>query len=147
MRVPALLLCVVCTALSYQALAVEPKPASSGPLQTAPTAAEPQTAAPAAGAQNTATPAPSASAPAESKTAATTDSSKIELTREEHDLISRGYKVEMRHGQKWFCKREGELGSHFEVKNCNSAESIQARHDASVETIREMQAIKPEINK
>ena len=95
------------------------------------------------GTQNTAPPA-IASTPA--KPAVAPSASEAEVIRQEKELISRGYKVEMRHGEKYFCRREPELGSRFEMKSCNTAESIQAKRANSQETVRAMQAIKPEIS-
>ncbi len=61
--------------------------------------------------------------------------------------MARGYKLEIRHGLRYFCRRESTLGSHFDQKTCNTAESIEAHRANSTETVREMQANKPEINK
>jgi len=88
-----------------------------------------------------------AAPPTAAKPAVATDGGKIELTREDKALMSQGYKIEMRHGQKYFCRRESELGTHWEIKSCNTAESIESHRASSVETVREMQANKPEINK
>jgi hypothetical protein len=133
-------------------VATEPTPPSPSPSQTAPAPAEQRSAttpgaehsaATPAGAQNAAPPA-LGSTPA--KPAVAPNASEAEALREEKELISRGYKVEMRHGEKYFCRREPELGSRFEMKSCNTAESIQAKRANSQETVRAMQAIKPEIS-
>jgi hypothetical protein len=152
MRAAAGFLTVLCTGVLSQALATEPAPPSPSPSQTPPAPASQQTAtaqssehgaATPAGTQNAVTPAVG-STPA--KPAVTPNASEAEAIRKEHELISRGYKVEMRHGEKYFCRRETELGSHFEMKSCNTAESILAKQANSQETVRAMQAIKPEIS-
>jgi hypothetical protein len=160
MRAAAGLLTILCTGALSLAQAAE---APLGPPQTETTptaqqsaaapAAEHSTAAPAAASPAVGTMSPAAAAPASAATpapAATSpaaaDAGKPQLTREEHDLISRGYKLEIRHGDKYFCRREAELGSHFDVKTCNTAESIESHRANSVETVREMQANKPEIS-
>jgi hypothetical protein len=154
MRAAAGLLIILCTGALSLAQAAE-APLAPPQTETAPTAqqsatapaAEHSTAAPAAASPATGTMSPTAAAPAPAATApAAADSGKPQLTREEHDLISRGYKLEIRHGDKYFCRRESELGSHFDVKTCNTAESIESHRANSVETVREMQANKPEVS-
>jgi hypothetical protein len=141
MRAAAGLLIVLCTGALSQTRAAEPQ--SPPPPESAPTPSAPQSAT-APGAENsTATPAVAAT-PA--VTAVAADAGKPEMTRAERELVTRGYKLEIRHGQRFFCRREPELGSHFDVKTCNTPESIEAHRASSVETVREMQANKPEIS-
>jgi hypothetical protein len=153
MRAAAGLLIVLYAGALSQVRAAEPPPLSPPQSPAAPT--EQQSATAPGGEHSTAAPAvtPNSGVTATSAVtptpavAATSADGKAPLTREEHDLISRGYKLEIRHGEKYFCRRESELGSHFDVKTCNTAESIEAHRANSVETVREMQANKPEINK
>jgi hypothetical protein len=42
---------------------------------------------------------------------------KPELTYEEQRLVSKGYKLNMRNGEKWFCRRELGLGSRVAAQN------------------------------
>jgi hypothetical protein len=145
MRVTAGLIIVLCTGLGSQALAAEPQPLS--PPQSAPAPTEQQSATAPGSEHSTATPAVTPTPAVTATPAGAPDADKAQMTREEHDLIARGYKLEIRRGERYFCRREAELGSHFDVKTCNTAESIEAHRANSVETVREMQANKPEINK
>jgi hypothetical protein len=153
------LLIVLCAGAWSQAGAADRPPLS--PPQSSPAPAEQPSATAPASERSTATPAtpavsaaPAASAtstvtPTPAATAApdgATDAAKAEMTRKEHELLARGYKLEIRHGERYFCRREAELGSHFDVKTCNTAESIESHRANSVETVREMQANKPEIS-
>jgi hypothetical protein len=147
MRVVVVLLIVLCAGALSQARAAEPQSPSAP--ESAPTPAEAQSATAPGGEHSTTTPAAPAT-PAASTTPAVTavapDAGKAAVTRAERELTSRGYQLEIRHGQRYFCRREPQLGSHFDIKSCNTAESIQSHRDSSVETVREMQANKPEIS-
>jgi hypothetical protein len=68
------------------------------------------------------------------------------LTPEDKELIARGYKLEMRQGEKYFCRREQQLGSRFERKTCETAQSIQAHRAESQEAVRTIQNETPLIN-
>jgi hypothetical protein len=128
MRVTAGFLFIVCTGGVFQALAADPTPPAASPTQTAPVApaAEPSAAK-------------SASASATTATAATPDAGKAELTAADHQLMSQGYKLEMRHGEKYFCRRETIMGSHFEQKTCNTATSMESQQAAAQEMTRKIQ--------
>jgi hypothetical protein len=56
---------------------------------------------------------------------------KPELTYEEQRLVSKGYKLNMRNGEKWFCRRELGLGSRVAAQNvCGTAAMLlQSRTD------------------
>jgi hypothetical protein len=71
---------------------------------------------------------------------------KPDLTPDEKELLSRGYKLETRHGEKYFCRREQQLGSRFEIKSCDTAQSIQAHRLASQETVREITSNRPQVS-
>jgi hypothetical protein len=137
MRLTAALLCVLCTAVAYPALATDPEPPAPSSAQKSPAPAEPQSAAAPAGEQSAAPPAKLAVAP-------TGDI--VEITRREQELLSQGYKVQMRHGEKYFCHRESIIGSHFDTISCNTAESIQSKRASGEEVVRKMQANKPQIS-
>jgi hypothetical protein len=90
----------------------------------------------------TATQAPSATptTPAQPAAAASTPSAPakaakdvvVEGTAEEDNLekhfLAEGYKMEMHHGEKYFCRREQELGSRLGGMNktCGTAQQLQA---------------------
>ena len=159
------LLVVLCAGALSQAGAAEPQPLA--PPQSSPAPTEQQSATAPAGEHSTATPAVTATpgvtatpavtaTPGVAATPAVTatpvapavkpDAAKAELSAAEKDLIARGYKLEIRHGQRYFCHREPEFGTHWEMKSCDTAESFERHRAATVETVREMQANKPEIS-
>jgi hypothetical protein len=43
---------------------------------------------------------------------------------DEKRLLARGYKKEIRNGQTMYCRKEIKTGSHFETKQCGTAESM-----------------------
>jgi hypothetical protein len=74
-------------------------------------------------------PTPSASATDASKPPLVVQADKPELTPDEQHLVSRGYKLEMRNGEKWFCRSDLTLGSRLShTKTCGTASMLsQAR--------------------
>jgi hypothetical protein len=123
-----------------QALAAEPPP----PAPAAASSTEQQSATAAAGE-------PSAAKPASSSTpsapAAKPDAGKPEITAQDHELMSRGYKLRMRNGEKWFCRREDEVGSHLQrPEQCSTEASILANEAASQEMVRKMQSYSPKVS-
>ena len=96
-----------------------PAPAAATSAPAAPAA----TAAPAAAAAD-AHPAASAAAPAANR--APVEISAAEMDKLEKHFLAEGYKVEMHNGQKYFCRREEELGSRLGGhKDCHSADQLQ----------------------
>jgi hypothetical protein len=143
MRLAAAFLWVLCSAAAFQCLAADPEPAApSSSEQKTPAPAAPQSAAAPAVEQHAAVP----TTPATAAVAGKSDATPPPLTRAEQDLVARGYKPEMRHGQRYFCRREGEIESHFERKVCNTSESILSQRAASEEAVRRMQSNKPQIS-
>jgi hypothetical protein len=64
----------------------------------------------------------------------------------EKHFLSEGYKLEMHNGEKYFCRREEELGSHLGgQKACSTAEQLQAtEREAKSAFIRgQMQQVSP----
>jgi hypothetical protein len=63
-----------------------------------------------------------------------------ELTADEKNLLARGYKVETRNGQKYFCHNEAALGTRFKNKVCATAEQLagvrQESKDAATDAQR-----------
>lgn len=78
-----------------------------------------------------ATPTQASSASAPKSTAKSPSANGQELTAEEKDLLSQGYKVRMVKGEKHYCRRETVLGSNLERMVCTTAaQAAQARQDA-----------------
>ncbi len=148
MRLTAGFITVLCTGVLSQALAADP-PTAPASSQTAPAAAESQdTTAPGSGQSAAAAPAQQNSAPpaAEStpaKPAITVIGTKPELTPLDKEMLSRGYKLEMRRGEKYFCRTESDIESRFPKKTCNTAESIEAQRLSSQEAVRAIQNDRP----
>jgi ribulose bisphosphate carboxylase small subunit len=140
MRAAAGLFGVLFTGVLSQALAADPQPAP--PAAVAPAGQQSATAPAAAP-----TTAPASSDSETIKPPLTVIGTKPELTPQEKELLSRGYKIEMRHGDKYFCRREQQIGSRFEVKSCDTAESIEARRVDSQEAVRVIQNDRATVNK
>jgi hypothetical protein len=130
---------VSCVILCQQARADDP-PAPSQPA--APTTAAPSSAEPSA----TPPAAEKPAAPGAIKPGVTVVGTKPELTPEEKQLIARGYKLEVRQGQRYFCRREQQIGSRFETKTCDTAQSIESRRTESQEALRVIQNDRPLAN-
>jgi hypothetical protein len=137
MRVTAAYLLVLCAIACLPAWADDPPTPGQPP---APTSAAPTSVAP--GEKSTTIDAEQKPAPGAASTAITPGvtvvGAKPELTPEEKQLIARGYKLEIRQGEKYFCRREQQIGSRFEVKTCDTAQSIQVRRAESQEEMRTM---------
>jgi hypothetical protein len=152
MRTATALIAIMFTGVLSQALATEPQPMSPSAGQSAPTPAEQQSATPAG--QQSATPAPAAQPNAATpapdsatiKPPVTVVGTKPELTPPEKELISRGYKLEMRHGEKYFCRTESDIESRFPRKNCDTAQSIEAHRLESQEALRTIQSDRSHVN-
>jgi hypothetical protein len=154
MRTVAALITVLFTGVVSLALATEPPPMSPSAGQAAPTAAGQQSATTPDSQQSTATPAAqtNAAAPASDSTTikppVTVVSSKPgELTPQEKEIVSRGYKLEIRHGERYFCRKEQQIGSRFETKSCDTAQSIEAHRQESQEVLRTIQTDRPQVGK
>lgn len=138
MRTAVGLITFLLTGVLSQALATEPPPPPAPPASPSQTAAAPagqQSATTAAAPQTPAATAESASI----KPPVTVIGTKPELTPPEKELISRGYKLEMRHGEKYFCRTESDIESRFPRKNCDTAQSIEAHRLESQEALRTIQ--------
>jgi hypothetical protein len=155
-RVSAGLLTVLCAGvLCQQALGDEPPAPAQSPAPATATAASTadQGAVPAGGEKSAAAPAapqnaaPSTAASTSVKPGLTVVGTKPELTAEDKELMARGYKLEMRRGEKYFCRREQQIGSRFETKSCNTAESIEAQRLNGQEAMRAIQSDRPQIGK
>jgi hypothetical protein len=132
---------------SQNALADQP-PAGT---QEAPAAAPAeQSAAPAGDQKSAAAPAAqqnaAASASSSIKPGLTVTTAKPELTPAEKELLSRGYKLEMRHGEKYFCIKETPIDSRFPVKNCDTADSIEAHRQESQDAMRAIESNRSQVN-
>jgi hypothetical protein len=135
MRLVIGLVAAISIAAGSQVLALDPQQQSPTPAQPAPDSAPaPATVSPSSPDQSGAKPpaadanaATSASATAAANPPVVVKAGKPELTHEEQQLVSRGYKLEMRHGEKWFCRREAVLGSRLqETKVCGTASMLSS---------------------
>jgi hypothetical protein len=104
----------------------------TAPVDTAPASATPTTTAPTT---TTATVAPTApSAPSVSQTAGAAPAAAIARDHIERRLLAKGYKLEMRHGEKYFCRITDTLGSRVTpVKACSLAEQLIAKEQEGKE--------------
>ena len=64
---------------------------------------------------------------------------KPELTPAEKDLLSQGYKLEMRGTDKHFCRNEAELGSRFPRKVCLTPEQAAATKRSGQDFLNDVQ--------
>jgi len=77
-----------------------------------------------------------AAAPAQDATAK--KPAKSALTQGEKNLLRQGYRLEVRNGEKYFCRNEDTLGSRLhEHKVCGTEESIARRAEASNNNVRD----------
>jgi hypothetical protein len=153
MRTAAALMTVLLTGAVSLALATEPPPMSPSTGQAAPAPADQQSAS-TGGQQSAPTPAAHTTAPAPAsdstsiKPPVTVVSTKPgELTPQEKEIVSRGCKLEIRHGERYFCRREQQIGSRFETKSCDTAQSIEAHRQESQEVLRTIQSDRPQVGK
>jgi hypothetical protein len=130
MRLMFGLLTCLCAYQGIQALAAEPPGPTSSSVQPATTAI----AAPAATAA-------SSSSPAKTTAATTTAASppKEALDAAEKKLRSQGYKPEVHNGKTIYCRRETQLGSHFESKTCSTPDQILRAQQDSKDAVDQMQ--------
>jgi hypothetical protein len=140
MRVTAGFLLVLCAGVAGQALAGDPPPPPSSSTPSATTAPAP--AAP----QSTAAAADSSAARPAAVAAADAEKEKADEDAKDKELKSRGYKMQMRDGQKYFCRMEAPVGSHLEKRECYTAASIYAQEASSQEFVRRMQVYSPKVS-
>jgi hypothetical protein len=147
-RVAVGLVALLGSGVLCQALATEPPAAPAAPTPAVPQSTT-ASSAPASSEQSAATsPAEQNAAPAPpAKIVVTGNKDKPDLTPQDKEMISRGYKLEMRHGEKYFCRMESQMDSRFQVKSCNTAESIEAQRLSSQEALRAIQNDRPQIGK
>jgi hypothetical protein len=116
-------------------------PVTASPASPAATAATP---APAAPADTTAAPAPVAGAAKSSVTvtaAATPPPAAPQVDQAEKHFLAEGYKMQMRNGQKVFCRREDQLGSRLGgAMTCNSAEELSQIETQAHATLQKAQS-------
>ena len=58
---------------------------------------------------------------------------------EEKKLISSGYRIETKKGEKFYCRREAQMGTRFEHKVCSTAEQIKVRQQDDEDAVRRSQ--------
>jgi len=120
-----------------QAFATEPGPAASSPPGQQPATAQSTASIAPAVATPPAAPAASTSA---SATQSTTAGKKPALTAQEKRLISQGYELEVHKDQKYFCRSEPTLGSHFSHKTCQTEEQLLATTRESQDVTKQLQS-------
>jgi hypothetical protein len=87
-----------------------------------------------------ATPTRSESAPAAPPASTPAQTSKTQdLTDDEKNLLSRGYKLETRGGQKFFCRSETLVGSRFPTKTCRTAAQMAVVRQNSKDYLNDVQ--------
>ena len=87
-----------------------------------------------------ATPTKSESAPAAPPAGTTAQTSKTQdLTADEKNLLSHGYKLETRGGQRFFCRSETLVGSRFPTKTCRTAEQMAVIRQNSKDYMNDVQ--------
>ena len=119
---------LACMAVGGISLALA-DPSTTSPAQTAPSTA---TAAGTSPAPTTAAPVTPQAAPAAAATPA--------IDPEERRLLAEGYRMQMRHGEKVFCRREEVLGSRLEGKmNCSTAQQLKTTRDQAQEAAQRLQ--------
>ena len=107
-------------------------PADNPPATAAPAATVPVTAAPA----TTPTAAPT-SAAGLAQAAGTAPAAAGDAEAVEKRLRAQGYKVEMRHGEKYFCRVTDTLGSRVTpVKACSTAEQLAVKEREAKEYVQ-----------
>jgi hypothetical protein len=80
----------------------------------------------------TAQPAASAPVPAAKAQTPTVDVDAQKDDQLEKHFLAEGYKLEMHNGQKYFCRREEELGSRLGAqKQCATAQQLKSNEDES----------------
>jgi hypothetical protein len=102
--------------------------------------------APAPAASPTVPASPVAAAPAEAPAPPTTTAAAAArapgpaIDAEEKRLLAAGYKVELRHGEKVYCRREEILGSRLgAVKNCGTAAELRTTVQETRDRIEQVQ--------
>jgi len=148
------LLPIICACLVAQAFAAAPEPSSAEPQQSAsqsspaaPAVATTQSAAPQSSPSATAASDATAKAGTDDKPAATpgTAPTKVVLVDKSltdaqvKQLLARGYKPKGSGDQVLYCRREQQLGSHFETKVCKTADQIKRDELDSQENTQQMQ--------
>lgn len=71
-------------------------------------------------------------------TATSTKPASTELTPQEKNLLRHGYKLEVRAGERRFCREEDTLGSRLHThKVCGSVESLTRRAENNTNQVRD----------
>lgn len=79
-----------------------------------------------------------AAAPSAAPTTAVTKTDKPQLSDSEKNLLHQGYKLEVRDGVNYFCRKEPVLGTRLrETKVCGTEESVLHRNERDQSTVRD----------
>jgi hypothetical protein len=98
----------------------------------------PAPAAPAAAAETAAVAAPAAAA-----NSAQTDAAKQADEAQAKRLHAQGYKPEVHNGVTVYCRKEAQIGTRFETKNCASADEIDRAAQQAKDGLQTMQKSNP----
>ena len=113
-------------------------PVIADPLEKPPADASPAAPAPAAETSPSAEPETSTATPPRPVTVTATAQSSEEQW--ERHLLAKGYHMEMRDGQKMFCRREDQLGTRLgNAKACSTPQTLKAAEDRTQEAAHDMQ--------
>jgi hypothetical protein len=85
---------------------------------------------------------PAATQPVQAPAAATassTTASKATDAALDKSLRARGYKVEVKNGTTYYCRRELVVGSHFESKVCSTSEQLHSTQQDTQDSVDKMQ--------
>ena len=149
MRTVAGLIGVLFAGVLSQALAAEPAAPTPPPPagQQSATATDGQQSAAAPAAPQNAAPPPTPASTSIKPPVTVVGTKPEDLTSADKELMKQGYRLEMRHGEKYFCRREQHIGSRFEVKSCDTAQSIEAHRQEGQEALRTIQNDRPQVGK
>lgn len=122
---------LTCITVSVLTPALADPPASAKPAAAAATTPAPATA-PAASPSST----PSASQPDAVKSSVDVEAAKMDQA--EKHFLAEGYKIEMHNGEKYFCRREEQLGSRLGgEKHCSTGQQLLYTEEDSQRQARE----------
>lgn len=113
------------------------------PVIAAPPAKPPEVspAAPAPAAETPAEPtSPEASTTTPQRSVTVTATAEKSQEQWERYLLAKGYHMEMRNGQKMFCRREDQLGTRLgNAKACSTSQTLKASEDRAQEAAHDIQ--------
>ena len=112
--------------------------AAPAPGQSKPTPGDAASTAPAAAPTAPAATATATTSKPESATA-TAQSPRTLGPDDEKNLVAHGYKIEMKGGQKYFCRSETPTGTRFPKKTCRTEEQMASTRQSSKDYLNDVQ--------